>query len=56
MLLKNAYIPLAKFNFNDIKVDIVFADMATPCPFYREYGVSYSMQDFYLRDDYLLRE
>lgn len=29
-LLKNAYIPLAKFTLNGMLVDIVFADMATP--------------------------
>lgn len=46
MLLKNAYIPLAKFTFNDIKVDIVFADMATPKPFKSEYDNTSSMQTY----------
>lgn len=56
MLLKNAYIPLAKFTYNGIKVDVVFADMATPKVFYSEYTRNASMNEAFLRDDYLLSE
>lgn len=56
ILLKNAYIPLAKFCFNGIKVDIVFADMATPYPILRKYEESCSRYDKTPPQDYLLKE
>ena len=54
ILLKNAHVPLAKFSFNGIKVDIVFADMATPYHLLRKYeeGCTY----FRMQSDYLLQD
>ena len=57
ILLKNAHVPLAKFTMNGIKVDIAFADMATPYSILRE--VHETEASFRLVDiptDYLLRE
>ena len=57
MLLKNAHIPLAKFTFNGIRVDIVFADMATPYQLLRDVEETQQTgQRLNVHPDYLLQE
>ena len=58
VLLKNAHIPLAKFIFNGIRVDIVFADMATPYQLLRDVEEQPKQHNLRLlqQPDYLLQE
>ena len=53
-LLKNAHVPLAKFNYDGIKVDLVFADMVTPYHISRE--MNQDMNSMQISSDYLLLE
>ena len=56
ILLKNAHIPLAKFTLNGIKVDLVFADMATPYHILRDVEETKLNRPTMLSPEYLLSE
>ena len=56
ILLKNAHIPLAKFTLNGIKVDLVFADMATPYHILRDVEETKLNRPMMLNPEYLLSE
>ena len=59
VLLKNAHIPLAKFTYKGISVDIVFADMATPYQLLKDIDETPPVNTHnlkFMHDDYLLQE